>query len=67
MSAENNRQAAEALACADALRSIRVALYRRMVDDHLLPEMMPHARVILVEGHATIDALEKLAERIGAK
>jgi hypothetical protein len=62
----DNHLAAEMIATADALRQVRVALYRRMIDSGSPAADAGHVRVVLVEGVAVAIALEQLASQLGA-
>ena len=61
------RLAAEMLATADALRSVRAALYLRMAADEANPADAPQARKVLVEGLDVAQALEQIADQLGAR
>ncbi len=64
---DHNRLAAEMLAVADALRTIRGSLARAVHTDHPAVTGRPEVRTVLVEGLDVAAALEALAQRIATE
>lgn len=66
MTTDPHRFAAECLAVADSLRSIRQQLNRKlMFTDEIAPETVPSVQTILVLGLDVATSLEAMATRLG--
>jgi hypothetical protein len=60
---DDQKLAAQMRAAAEGLRTVRKVLSRHLLEAG--PEVMPHLRLVLVEGLDVIGALEVLAGQLG--
>jgi hypothetical protein len=65
MTHDHLRQANEARAVADAMRSLRQMLNRKLIYTEEIPaDLVPAVQVVLVEGMEVIAALEQIAAQL---